>query len=42
MTHLLCFLIGILVGWLGYKAEIEHERRRSAALSKVFDDRRAK
>jgi hypothetical protein len=39
MTYALCFLLGALVGWLSYKAEVEHERRRSAALSKVFEKR---
>lgn len=39
MTLGLCFLAGCVIGWLAHKAEVEHERRRSAALAKVFEDR---
>jgi hypothetical protein len=38
----LCFLAGCAIGWLAHRAEVEHDRRRSEALAKVFDDRRAK
>jgi hypothetical protein len=35
----LCFAFGVLVGWLGHRAEVEQERRKSAALAKVFEKR---
>lgn len=42
MIFALCFLVGLTAGWLAHKAEVESEKRRSAALAKVFDERRAK
>jgi hypothetical protein len=40
MIPALCFAMGVLAGWLAHKAEVEHERRRSAALNRVFEERR--
>jgi len=39
VTLALCFVLGALVGWLGHKAEVEQEKRKSAALAKVFERR---
>lgn len=39
MTLALCFALGALVGWLAHKAEVEQEKRKSAALAKVFERR---
>jgi hypothetical protein len=37
VTLALCFALGALIGWLGHKAEVEQEKRKSAALAKVFE-----
>jgi len=40
MTFALCFLAGALVGYLGHRTEVERDRRRDAALAKVFERER--
>ena len=37
VTLAICFAFGAVVGWLAHKAEAEQEKRKSAALSKVFE-----
>jgi hypothetical protein len=39
LTIALCFLAGVTVGWIIHKEEVEREKRKSAALAKVFEKR---
>jgi hypothetical protein len=39
MIFAICFLAGCLVGYLGHRGEVERDRRRDAALSRVFERR---